>query len=307
MITLRQLRYFIAVATHRHFGRAAEECAVSQPALSVQIQELEGQLGATLIERRRNAIALTELGQEVELRARRILAEVRDLADLALDGTSPGGRLTLGVIPSVAPYLLPAALPLVHARLPDLDLTLREAQTRTLLREMEDGQVDAAVLSLPTGDARHEAVPLFEDRFVLVRPAAASPTSPARPDDLVGENLLLLEEGHCFREQALDVCGRAPDSPRRQFGAASLATIVQMVANNYGMTLLPEIAVPVEVRGNRAVSISRFAAPEPSRSIGLAWRRSSPRRPVFEALAAVLSDAASGVLQRASREIARAA
>lgn len=290
MITLKQLRYFAALARHRHFGRAAEECHVSQPALSLQIQELEAVLGCQLVERRRNAVSLTETGAEVAERARRILLEANDLVDHAR--RRPGllaGRLDLGVIPSIAPYLLPAALPLLQKRHPDLDLRLRETQTATLLDEVLGGQLDVALLSLPVEQAGLETLALFDDPFLLAMPASAG-LAPSQA--LAGETLLLLEEGHCLREQALSLCRLPQGGGRRQYGASSLSTIMQMVANGFGSTLLPTMALPVELRRGMPVKLYRFREPAPSRSIGLVWRRTSPCKADFEALATIFSEIA---------------
>lgn len=292
MITLKQLRYFAALARHRHFGRAAEECHVSQPALSLQIQELESELGRQLVERRRGAIALTEIGVEIAERTRRILLDVNDLVDQARHRPELlSGPLDLGVIPSVAPYLLPAALPLLQRRHPALELRLRETQTATLLDELAEGRLDVALLSLPLERAGLETLVLFDDPFLLAMPAEAAGSGPRLTPEsaMSGENLLLLEEGHCLREQALSFCRIGRDGPRRQYGASSLSTIMQMVANGFGSTLLPAMALAVELRSEMPVRLYRFAPPGPSRAIGLAWRRTSPRRRDFEALGAVLA------------------
>ncbi len=301
MITLKQLRYFAALARLRHFGRAAEECHVSQPALSLQIQELEAVLGCQLVERRRNAVSLTETGAEVAERAQRILLEANDLVDHARRRPGPlSGALDLGVIPSIAPYLLPAALPLLQNRHPDLDLRLRETQTATLLDEILGGQLDVALLSLPVEPAGLETLALFDDPFLLAMPASAE-LEPSQA--LSGETLLLLEEGHCLREQALSLCRLSQGGGRRQYGASSLSTIMQMVANGFGSTLLPAMALAVEIRSGMAVKLYRFSEPAPSRSIGLAWRRTSPRKADFEALAAIFSEIARA--SQVSGEIAQ--
>ncbi|KQU54382.1 LysR family transcriptional regulator [Bosea sp. Leaf344] len=292
MITLKQLRYFAALARHRHFGRAAEECHVSQPALSLQIQELEAQLGCRLVERRRGAVALTEMGEEVETRARRILLEAAELVDHARHRpTLLSGELDLGVIPSIAPYLLPATLPLLQKRHPALDLRLRETQTATLLDELAGGLLDVALLSLPVDRAGLETLPLLADPFLLVMPSGpVAQGAPHSPEEALEGNLLLLEEGHCLRDQALSFCGAGGAGSRRQYGASSLSTIMQMVANGFGATLMPAMALPIEYRADMPVTLHRFAEPQPSRAIGLAWRRTSPRREDFEALGAILSE-----------------
>jgi LysR family hydrogen peroxide-inducible transcriptional activator len=291
MVTLRQLRYLAALARHRHFGRAAEACAVSQPALSVQIQELEAFLGAGLVERGRGRIELTPEGEEVARRARRILAEVGDLVDYARHhGRLLAGPLRLGAIPSIAPYLLPAALPSLQARHPDLQLQIRETQTGTLVDELLRGVLDVVVLSLPIEQPELEAIRLFQDRFLLAAPAAhpLAGQGEAATTLLAAEPLLLLEEGHCLRDQALSYCQQVDRAAMSGFGASSLSTIVQMVANGLGITLLPELSLPFEVHDPR-IALVRFAEPEPTRTVGLAWRRSSPRKRDFVELGKLLT------------------
>ncbi|WP_018183548.1 hydrogen peroxide-inducible genes activator [Kaistia granuli] len=294
MITLRQLRYFEAVTRHLHFGRAADECSVTQPALSQQIQDLEATLGVALIERGSRRIAVTPKGEEIARRAVRILGEIRDLTDYALHGGAAlTGPLRLGVIPSIAPYLLPKALPLVQSTYPKLELHLRETQTNALVDELAQGKLDVVLMALPARDAGFESLPLFVDRFLLATKADENADAKifASPDKIPPDRLLLLEEGHCLRDQALTYC-RIPRSEKMSgFGAASLSTIMQMVANGYGVTLLPEMCVAIEARDER-IALSRFSAPEPEREIGLVWRRSSPRRADFEALGRLLMTAA---------------
>jgi LysR family hydrogen peroxide-inducible transcriptional activator len=291
MVTLRQLRYFAALARQRHFGRAAAACAVSQPALSVQIQGLEAALGTVLLERGRGGIALTEEGQEVARRAQRILAEVGDLVDHARHQRRLlTGPLRLGAIPSIAPYLLPSALPCLQQRHPALALQIRETQTAVLVEELLRGMLDVLVLSLPVEHPELETIRLFDDRFLLAvqagHPAAGRPD--AAPALLGSEPLLLLEEGHCLRDQALIFCRQVDRGAVNGFGASSLSTIIQMVANGLGITLLPELSLPFEVHDPR-IALLRFAAPEPTRAIGLAWRRSSPRKRDFVELGKLLT------------------
>jgi len=276
--TFKQLKYFAALAHHRHFGRAADECAISQPALSLQIQELEKALGASLVERGRHMVTLTPLGQDVEARARTILANVRDLVDLAQHHNGLlTGALRLGVIPSLAPYILPRALPLLRRDYPALVLHLREAQTRYLTDELLAGQLDAVLLSRPLADDRVEIKDLFDDRLLLVTAPDGGEDKPAQLSDIKADSLLLLDEGHCLRDQALAYCG-ADDVSRPRPGVASLATIIHMVANGYGSTLLPEIALDTELRGKPPVRVRSFVNPQPSRQVALAWRATSPRR-----------------------------
>jgi LysR family hydrogen peroxide-inducible transcriptional activator len=291
MITLRQLRYLAALARTRHFGKAAEECAVTQPALSMQIRELERELGVDLIERRPGEIAVTETGIEVARRADHILAATRDLVDFARHRDVLSGPLKLGIIPTLAPYLLPRVLPLLQARYAALRLDVRETQTDTLVEELAAGALDCLLLAMPVEGADVETIALFDDRFLLAAPAAEPlPKRRVTVADVDQRRLILLEEGHCLREQALAFCASKTRDAPAGLGATSLATVMQMVANGYGVTLVPEIAADVEVRDAR-VKLTRFAAPEPGRVIGLAFRRTSPRRKDFDALGAVVKEA----------------
>lgn len=277
MITLRQLRYLGALAEHRHFGRAAEACAVTQPALSMQIRDLEKELGADLVERRQGDVALTALGVEVVQRAERVVSAARDLVDFAQHrGRLLTGRLQLGVIPTLAPYVLPKILPMLQARYPDLRIELRETQTKGLLDELARGTLDVVMLALPAADPDVETLRLFDDQFLLAVPATdtRSETARVRAESIDQQQLILLEEGHCLRDQALLYCATSRGDASRGItglGATSLATVMQMVANGYGITLLPRVAVDVEARDER-VKLLRFAEPAPGRSIGLAWR-----------------------------------
>lgn len=293
MPSIKQLRYFDAVARLGHFGRAAEFCAVSQPALSMQIQELERDLRLTLVERRRSGARLTEEGREIARRTARILAEVRDLTDYAHHrGSDLNGLLKLGVIPSVAPYLLPRVLPKLRETYPDLDVHIRETQTLQLTRELLDGSLDVMLVALPVEDPRIETIRLFEDRFLLALPPARHIDKGIRatPELMAQDRLLLLEEGHCMRDQALTFCNLRKIENIDTFGASSLTTLVQMVRSGLGLTLLPEICLDVEARSG-ALNVVRFAAPEPSRTLGLAWRRTSPRKRHFVTLGQMITAA----------------
>jgi LysR family transcriptional regulator, hydrogen peroxide-inducible genes activator len=282
---LRQLRYFASLARHRHFGRAAEACAVTQPALSMQIRELEREIGADLVERRPGEVAVTATGLEVAQRAERILAAARDLVDFARHREVLSGPLKLGVIPTLAPYLLPKLLPSLHVAHPSLRLEVRETQTGALIKELIAGELDCALLALPVEHADVEILALFKDRFLLAAPAGEPiPRRPLNAEDVDQRRLILLEEGHCLRDQALAFCATKRRDLAAALGSTSLATVMQMVANGYGVTLVPEIATEVEVRDKR-ILLKRFAPPEPGRTIGLAWRRTSPRRRDFAALA----------------------
>jgi LysR family transcriptional regulator, hydrogen peroxide-inducible genes activator len=282
MLTLRQLRYFDALARHGHFGRAAQECAISQPALSMQIRELERDLGVELVAHRQGITVLTEAGIEVARRAAPILSATQDLANsVHCNGRPLSSTLRLGVIPTLAPYVLPCLLPELHRRHPGLCLDLLETQTKTLVSELAQGALDVILLALPLEKAEFETIDLFKDRFLLAVPAEDPLPERCRvtTSDVNARRLVLLEEGHCLRDQALSYCGDRGYVQAR-LGATSLATVLQMVASGYGVTLLPEVAVDIEVRDER-VKLLRFVEPQPQRTIGLAWRATSPRKAEF--------------------------
>jgi LysR family hydrogen peroxide-inducible transcriptional activator len=293
MISIRQLRYFSAVAQTGHFGLAAEQCSVTQPALSMQIRDLEKELGLQLLERGRKGVSLTSGGREIAERAVRVLADVNDLIDSARQlAGSFSGTLRFGAIPSIAPYLLPQLLPLIRTTYPDLDLQLRETQTQKLLDELVDGQLDVVLLALPVEHAGIETAPLFDDRFLLALPASRkiAPKVRATPDLLRNDRLLLLEEGHCLRDQALAFCNLRKVESIDMFGASSLSTIVQMVSNGLGLTLLPELSLDLETK-RADIRVMRFTDPEPQRVIGLAWRETSPRKRDFAELGKLIAAA----------------
>jgi len=273
-LSLRQLRYFDALARHRHFGRAAESCAISQPAMSEQIKDLENAFGAALFERSARQVRATSLGEALAQRVRGILAAIDDLDALAA-AHQELRRLRLGVIPTVAPYLLPAIMRDLGAAFPALELRVRETITARLIDELANGRLDAAIVALPVGSSGFESVELFTEAFLVVRPAARAGTPAPDLESLAQERLLLLEEGHCLRDQALAFCGPDPLRAREGLEASSLATLVQMVAAGLGVTLIPEMAVAVESR-SAPVDVTRFAGVGPSRTIGMIWRRKSP-------------------------------
>jgi len=292
MITLKQLRYLSELAEHRHFRRAAEACAVTQPALSMQIQGLEKYLGVPLVERRHGEVALTEMGLEIAERGGQVVTAARDLVDFARHGNRLlSGRLTLGVIPTLAPYVLPRVLPRLQAAYPELRIELRETQTKILVDELVRGELDVIMLALPVTDADVETIRLFDDAFLLAVPGSdlRATKSKISPRDINQDRLILLEEGHCLRDQALAFCANSARGGTMGLGATSLATVMQMVANGYGVTLVPQIAVDVEVRDER-VKLLQFAAPQPGRTIGLAWRRTSPRKVDFVALGQLVTE-----------------
>jgi LysR family transcriptional regulator, hydrogen peroxide-inducible genes activator len=291
MITLRQLRYLASLARHRHFGRAAEDCAISQPALSMQVRELEREIGVELVERRPGEITLTETGLEVARRAEQILAATRDLVDFARHRDVLSGELRLGIIPTLAPYILPRMLPRLHSAYPQLRLDVRETMTNVLMGELVGGNLDVVLLALPVEGTEVETLRLFDDPFLLAVPAADHfPDGRVAIADVDRRRLILLEEGHCLRDQALAFCAPAGGEAPAGLGATSLATVMQMVANDYGVTLVPEVAASVEVRDSR-VKLLRFVKPEPARTIGLAWRRTSPRKQDFAALGEIITNA----------------
>jgi LysR family hydrogen peroxide-inducible transcriptional activator len=275
-VTLRQLRYFDALARHSHFGRAAAACAISQPALSMQIKELEDALGAVLIERGARQVRLTKLGEEAALRVRDILRSVDELGDFARASRDRLiGRLRMGMIPTIAPYLLPTVIGDLTRLHPELDIHIREALTSKLIEELGEGRLDTAIVALPVSEPSLTEVALFAENFLLVRPSADEGTRVPSSEMLNEMRLLLLEEGHCFRDQALSFCNMQSSPPREVLDASSLSTLVQMVSAGMGITLIPEMAVAVETR-SASVSVARFDDPQPSRSIGMIWRKTSP-------------------------------
>lgn len=275
-LTLKQLRYFEALARHRHFGRAADACAISQPALSMQIRELEEAVGTGLFERSARDVRLTEFGEEFAPRVRDILRSVDELEDFTR--TSRGRvlrRLRIGVIPTIAPYLLPTLIGDLMQMNPSLDIHVRETLTPKLLQELADGRLDTAIVALPTSEPSLTEVALFTETFVLVRPGEEAGKPVPRRDKLREMRLLLLEEGHCFRDQALSFCNLPSSTPRELLDGSSLSTLVQMVGAGIGITLIPEMAVSVETR-SASVCLARFGAPQPVRTVGMVWRKTSP-------------------------------
>jgi LysR family hydrogen peroxide-inducible transcriptional activator len=292
MFSVRQMRYFDILANTLHFRKAAEMARISQPALSSQIAEMELLLGATLFERTRRTVVLTEMGRRLLPRIRGILDEIRSLEELA--GQRRGtlrGRLRLGIIPTIAPYLLPLLIPDLRETYPELAIELREAVTSKLVEDLRLGDLDAIIAALPIEGEGTVAKPLFRDRFLIATSNNDIDvlTSPMTQEDVALERLLLLEEGHCLRDQALAVCSNVKQRQLVNYGATSMATLLQMVGHGMGLTLIPEIAVRTEA-GRNNVRIVAFADPEPSREIGLIWRKQSERREDFEALAITIVD-----------------
>jgi LysR family hydrogen peroxide-inducible transcriptional activator len=301
--TLKQLRYFEALARHGHFGRAADACAITQPALSMQIKELEASLGTKLFERNARAIRLTGFGEDIALRVRDILRSVDELSDLARAARgSDLARLRLGVIPTIAPYLLPRLIGNLTELYPDLDIRVRESVTPNLIEDLAEGRLDTAIVALPVSEPAFTEVALFTEQFVLVRPGEDAGKPVPNRDTLREMRLLLLEEGHCFRDQALSFCNMDAARPRELMDASSLSTLVQMVGAGIGVTLIPDMAVEVETR-SAAVTIARFPHPRPSRSIGMIWRASSPLAEQLHTLSEVVNRSAIDTRQKQPRGV----
>jgi LysR family hydrogen peroxide-inducible transcriptional activator len=305
-MNLRDLRYLVAVADHRHFGHAAEACFVSQPTLSTQIKKLEAELGVELVERNPRNVMLTPVGEDVVERARVMLHEADDIAEIARRAKDPeSGSIRIGLFPTLAPYLLPHVVPQVHERFPNLELLLVEEKTEEVLRRVRDGRLDAGVLALPVHDESLHQEPLFVEDFVLAVPrehALAKDDAPVPASVLVGESVLLLEEGHCLREQALAVCDLAGASERNGFRATSLETLRQMVAADVGVTLLPNLAVQTPVPSSPDVHLLPFSEPVPHREIAMFWRKTSPFRDFLPQLADVFRHLPEGLVHEIEAE-----
>jgi len=298
-LTLKQLRYFKALARHGHFGRAADACAISQPALSMQIKELEESLGTELFDRGARQVRLTNFGEEFALRVRDILRAVDELGDLARASQDRlVGRLRIGVIPTIAPYLLPTLIGDLSRSHGGLDIHVRETVTPKLIQELTEGRLDTAIVALPISEPSFTETALFAENFVLVRPGEDAGKPVPNRKTLREMRLLLLEEGHCFRDQALSFCDMQSMLPRELLDGSSLSTLVQMVNAGIGVTLIPEMAVPVETRSAN-VSIAHFKSPQPSRTIGMVWRKTNPLARQLLQLSEVVSGSAEAL--RAAR------
>jgi len=275
-ITMKQLRYFAALARLGHFGRAADDCGVSQPALSVQMKALEDMLGTPLVERGGKQFRLTSFGETFLDRVRDILQSVDALGDMARATHQPLiGRFRFGIIPTAAPYFLPQFIALVAQDYPGLDLRPREAVTQKLIEGLLEGNLDTAIVALPISEPSLHEEALFDEEFVLVRSIDDAEKPVPDPTLLREMKLLLLEEGHCFRDQALSFCNASSTLPRDLMEGSSLSTLVQMVGSGIGVTLIPDMAVPIETR-SASVSVARLRAPRPSRTMGMVWRKSNP-------------------------------
>ncbi|MDF1793499.1 MAG: hydrogen peroxide-inducible genes activator [Thalassobaculaceae bacterium] len=294
-ITLKQLRYFDAVTRHGHFGRAAAACAISQPAMSMQIKELEETLGVALLDRSARKVRLTSFGEAFTLRVRDLLRSAEDLGDMARAAQgSLMGRLRIGIIPTIAPYLLPTLIGNLTEIDAGLDIHVRETLTPRLLQELADGPLDAAIVALPVSEPSFTEIALFSENFLLVRPSADA-DKPVPSGEMLREmRLLLLEEGHCFRDQALSFCNIRSALPRETLDGSSLSTLVQMVGAGIGVTLIPEMAAAVETR-SASVSLARFRNPQPTRTVGMIWRRTSPLAKQLEQVADVVRHSAEAL------------
>jgi len=296
-MNLRDLRYLVALADTRHFGHAAAKSHVSQPTLSAQIKKLEDYLGVQLVERQPRNVALTDIGERIVARARHLVQDADDIVDLARESRDPlAGILRVAFIPTLGPYLLPLATPRIRRQLPRLQLMLYEYQTGPLLERLRSGELDLGVLALGVDLAGLEVEPLCDEAFTLALPAGhrLAKKASVRTDDLAGETLLLLEDGHCLRDQALDVCSRVDVRESQDFRATSLETLRQMVAAGLGITLLPELATHGPFAAARSVVVRPFAKPAPRRTLGAAWRKTSTRAPAIAAVCAALRETLEG-------------
>jgi LysR family transcriptional regulator, hydrogen peroxide-inducible genes activator len=292
-LKLKDLRYLVAVADLRHFGRAAARCFVSQPTLSAQLKKLEQSLGLQLIERAPNNVSLTAAGEEIVARARRIIEASDEVVTLARGKRDPlAGPLRLALLPTIGPYLLPRVAPAIRRALPRLELRLYEYQTAPMLERLRGGELDAGILALPVELDGLESRELYREAFMVALPERhpLAAHDKLRVADLKGETLLLLEDGHCMRDQALEVCSRAGVREPQDFRATSLETLRQMVATGAGVTLLPELAVRGAYRSARGVALRPFARPAPARHVGAVWRKTSARRAAIDALGKLIAE-----------------
>ena len=287
-MNIRDLKYLVALAEHKHFGRAAEASFVSQPTLSTQIKKLEDELEVALVERTPRKVLLTEVGREIAQRARDVLNEVEQIRQIARRTKDPeSGTVRLGIFPTLGPYLLPHVIPRIRERFPRLELLLVEEKTETVLRQLREGRLDAGVLAQPIHDDQLHQQFLFEEPFLLAVPEhhPLATRKQLKLDDLSDQSLLLLEEGHCLRDQALEVCQLAGAGEKSGFRATSLETLRQMVAANVGVTLLPTLAVKPPVAQSHDIHLIEFRGHAPSRRIAMVWRKSSAMAPFLKRLA----------------------
>jgi LysR family hydrogen peroxide-inducible transcriptional activator len=292
--TLKQLQYLVALRDHGHFGKAAESCFVTQSTLSAGLRELESLIGVTLVERTRRVVRFTPLGTRIAEKAQRILREAEELAEMARAAGRPlAGELRMGVIPTIAPFLLPRLLPRLREQWPDLKLYLREETSQAACDSLHRGQVDCVLLALPYGCGDVDAALLFEDRlFVAFPPGGDGATGPITPAEIDEDRLLLLEDGHCLKDHALAACNRPELRAEAAMMGTSLHTLIQMVDNGLGLTMVPEMALTAGLLDNTGVIARPLAAENPSRRIALVWRKNSPREKEFRLLSEALKAAA---------------
>ncbi|HEX7136141.1 MAG TPA: LysR substrate-binding domain-containing protein [Iamia sp.] len=300
-MNLRELRYLVAVGEHRHFGRAAEACFVSQPTLSTQLKKLERELGVELVERTPGRVMLTAVGERVAARARVMLDEAESIQSIARQAQDPrAGTVRMGLFPTLAPYLLPHVVPSIHEQFPNLELLLVEEKTEVVLQQLTTGRIDVGVLAAPV-DVRLHQEHLFDEDFLLAVPRTHPLASLDEPVDvgvLADTHVLLLEEGHCLRDQALSVCRLSGAAEMAGFRATSLETLRQMVAAGVGVTLLPELAVRPPVPASDGVRLLRFADPVPRRQIAMFWRETSVYGDLLTEIAEVVRTAVAPLLGR---------
>lgn len=302
-MTLRELEYLVALAKYLHFGRAAEACQVSQPTLSAQIKKFEDELGVALVERDSRGVILTSYGHETAARARQILLEIQQLKESVQQNRNPEvGSIRLGVFPTLGPYLLPHVVSPIRKRFPELELLLIEEKSPSLLSRLRAGEIDAAILALPVNDSQLRTEFLFEERFLLAVPNSHPLARRASIGigELVNHDLMLLEDGHCLRDQALEVCEFSGAGERSSFRATSLETLRQMVSAEVGLTLLPELATLNQGTLSSGIHLLNFSDSKPSRRIAMCWRKSSAREPLFLNLAQLIKTCASQVLSAAA-------
>ena len=288
-VTLKQLRYFSALAKYRHFGKAAEICAVTQPALSMQIRDLENTLGCDLTEKGTRPVQLTKVAQGLLRHTHSVLNEVEEMEEVVrASKDKPISFIRLGVIPSIAPYFLPDVIKKLTVKFVDISLHIQEAMTSNLINAIKEGQLDIAIMALPVSDPNIFEAELFVEEFVLVRPSEDANKPVPNPEKLRHMRLLLLQEGHCFRDQALDFCKIAPRVSHELMDASSLSTLVQMVGAGMGITLIPQMAIEMEKRA-ASISVARFEEPQPSRRVGIIWRKKNALHKQFFRIADTLS------------------
>lgn len=302
-MNLRDLQYLVAVAKHRHFGKAADACFVSQPTLSTQIKKLEDELGVTLIERNNKQVMLTEIGEAIVAKAEEMLQTGSDIKNLADHYRDPeAGSLSLGVIPTLAPYLLPHIMPAIKKRFPKLKTWLYEEQTAVLLRKLLGGRLDAALLALPVEETTLKSLPLFTEPFFAALPSQHPLAGKASLtlQEVAKADILLLEDGHCLRDQTLDLCRKVGATEVEGFRGTSLETLRHMVASGTGITFMPALAASTNKQPGNKIKILPFKPPQPSRQIGLVYRSSSHKESIFKDLAAVIKTATEQVLAKSA-------